>query len=306
MVRKPDPDDQRQSQPESLTAIDIVSGGDLAVGADVTLAEHDVFALQSEFAALRHRITGVQREIEDRRCELTGVDESGRDVIGQYRVDFDVFAQRRPQQPGGIDQQRIDVDFARLQRLQAREREQVRRQLGAAGGGLVDQLGNCGEIRTVCDLLAKNLDGAGNDGENIVEVMSDAAGQLTDRLHLLGLTNLPFRRFHLTERPKPVLGAAALPAFFFKGSLCLAKLGWRGNGKKLWQQLPQQCGGDDRCDSGQRLDQAFDSVDRHPERINSEYVGETARRNEDSESPEDPVELDVAPFRYKEGKGKGN
>jgi len=57
---------------------------------------------------------------------------------------------------------------------------------------------------------------------------------------------------------------------------------------------------------GQRLDQAFDSVDRHPERINREYEGETARHNEDSESPEDPVELDVAPFRDKEGKGKGN
>jgi len=118
-----------------------------------------------------------------------------------------------------------------------------------AGGGLVDQLGNCCEIRTVCDLLAKNLDGAGNDGENIVEVMSDARRSTDRPLHLLGLTNLPFRRFHLTERPKPVLGAAALPAFFFKGGLCLAKLGRRGNGKKLWQQLPQQCGGDDRCDA---------------------------------------------------------
>ncbi len=182
----------------------------------------------------------------------------------------------------------------------------MRRQVGATGGGLFDQPGNCCEIRTVCNLLAENLAAAGNHRENVVEVMGNAPSQLTDRLHLLGLANLRFRGFHLPEGLKFLLGAAALPAFLFKGCLCLPQLDRRGNGHNLRQQSPEQHGGDDRCKGGQRLDQAFNSVNRHPERINREHVGETARQDEDSKRPENPIEFDIAPFRDKIRQGKGD
>ena len=89
--------------------------------------------------------------------------------------------------------QRVDVDLTRLQRLLAGEGEQVPGQVGAAIGGFVDHLGDSRELRIVRDAFGQDSDGAGDDGQNIVEVMRDAAGQLADRLHLLGLAELCFR-----------------------------------------------------------------------------------------------------------------
>ena len=59
-------------------------------------------------------------------------------LVLEHRFDLDLLAERRPQQFGGVDDQRVDVDLARLQRLLAGEGEQMLGQIGAACGGLVD------------------------------------------------------------------------------------------------------------------------------------------------------------------------
>ncbi len=107
--------------------------------------------------------------------------------------DFDLFAKCRVQQLRGFEHQRVDVDLARLQRLFARKCEQMPGQSGAAFRGFIDQLGDRHEFRPVGDGFGQYPDGAGDDGQNIVEVMSHAAGQLADRFHLLGLAELGFR-----------------------------------------------------------------------------------------------------------------
>ena len=104
-----------------------------------------------------------------------------------------MFAERRAQQLHGFEHQRVDVDLARLQRLLAGEGEQMLGQIGAAFGGLVDHPGDGRELRIVGDGIRQNADGAGDDGQDIVEVMRDAAGQLADGFHLLGLPELGFR-----------------------------------------------------------------------------------------------------------------
>ena len=53
------------------------------------------------------------------------------------------------QQLRGLQHQRVDVDFKRLQRLLAGERQQMLGQIGAAFGGLVDQLGDGDEFGTL-------------------------------------------------------------------------------------------------------------------------------------------------------------
>ena len=73
------------------------------------------------------------------------------------------------------------------QRLLAGEREQMLGQIGAARGRLVDHPGDGGELRLVLDGIGQDLDRPGDDGQDIVEVMRDAAGELADRFHLLGL-----------------------------------------------------------------------------------------------------------------------
>jgi hypothetical protein len=95
-------------------------------------------------------------------------------------------------------------------RLAAREREQVRRQVGATGGSLGDQCRNGREVRPVRDSLRQDFDRSGNDGEDVVEVMDDAAGELTDDLHPLSLSGSRLRGFcrqrllkHILDTPAP-------------------------------------------------------------------------------------------------------
>ena len=106
----------------------------------------------------------------------------------------DLLAERRMQQLCGLERQCVDVDFARLQRLLAGEGEQMLGQLRAALGGVVDQLGDGGELGTVSDGVRQNADRAGDDGQHIVEVVRDTAGQLTDRNPSSGPAGTGLRR----------------------------------------------------------------------------------------------------------------
>ncbi|MGY2937090.1 hypothetical protein ACVWZ6_006692 [Bradyrhizobium sp. GM6.1] len=107
--------------------------------------------------------------------------------------------ERGMQELCGLERQCVDVDFARLERLLAGEREQMLGQLRAALGGVVDQLGDGGELGTVSDRVRQNSDRAGDDGQHIVEVVRDTAGQLTNRIHLLDVPELRLGRLLLGE-----------------------------------------------------------------------------------------------------------
>ena len=47
-----------------------------------------------------------------------------------------------------------------------------------------------GKLRIVRDQILQDLDAAGDDGEEIVEVVRNAAGELADGIHLLRLAQL--------------------------------------------------------------------------------------------------------------------
>ena len=124
----------------------------------------------------------------------SGSTSAGHASSGKQRLDLDVLAKRRAQQLGGFENQRLDVDLARLQRLLAGECQQVLGQLGAALGRVVDHLGDRRQDAGLSATASlENFDGAGDDGENIVEVVRHAAGKLADRFHLLRLAELRFR-----------------------------------------------------------------------------------------------------------------
>src|ERR1035438_4191725 len=44
------------------------------------------------------------------------------------------------------------------------------------------------------DRVGEDIDGPGDDGKDVVEVVSDAAGEVTDRIELLGLAQLLLQR----------------------------------------------------------------------------------------------------------------
>ena len=64
----------------------------------------------------------------------------------------------------------------------------MRRQVGATGGSPGDQPGNGCKLGPVGDSLFQHLDGARDDGEQVVEVMNNDAGEMADDRHPLSLT----------------------------------------------------------------------------------------------------------------------
>ena len=74
-------------------------------------------------------------------------------------------------------------------------------QLAAALGRLVDHPGDGLEFGAIGDRFGQDFDGAGDHRQDVVEVVGDAAGQLADRFHLLGLAELGFRGLLFRQVP---------------------------------------------------------------------------------------------------------
>src|SRR6202035_1527724 len=96
--------------------------------------------------------------------QLAAVDQRGPRLRLETRLDLHQLAERRTQQVASLGDQRVDVGLARLQRLLAREGEELAGQPGAARRRLVDQPGDVGKLRIVGDAVGQDLDRAGDDG----------------------------------------------------------------------------------------------------------------------------------------------
>ncbi len=136
--------------------------------------------------ALGHGVAGVDGEVEQSQLELVGVGQGP----GRFRIEVGGDAVLRAD---GAGQQVVHalnqaVDVHRLQRqpLRARKGQQLPRQLGGAVRGLVRVLRQARDFLVLGPALDE-LQVAIDDGEQVVEVVGDAAGELAHRLHLLRL-----------------------------------------------------------------------------------------------------------------------
>src|SRR6476469_5969628 len=79
-------------------------------------------------------------------------------------------------------------------------------------------------MRTVLDRIFEDFDGSGDHGQNVVEVVRDATGELTDGCHLLRLPDLGFVGLYLLKTFDHRLGVAPLFDFLLKCRIGLLKL----------------------------------------------------------------------------------
>jgi len=167
-----------------------VAGPRLAIDVHIGFTERGIVHLDRELAARRHGVARVEHQIEQGRGQLAGIDAGLPQVLIKPEFALDMFAERPAQQLLHADDFLADVDVARHQGLLSREREQAPRQVRSAFGGGRDAFGDAVQFLVCRQLLGEVFRIAENDGQQIVEIMRHAAGELTHRLHFLGLGEL--------------------------------------------------------------------------------------------------------------------
>jgi hypothetical protein len=160
--------------------------------AAIGVVEIGVAGFDGQFAAVRHRIAGIDGEIEDCGFELRRIGFDRPDPASADDFERHIFAERAAEKIRQPVEQPIDVDRGRIERLLPGERQQPLGQ-GCRALRAVHRAGNAlGELQVHrvgpgFELALRRLQIADDDGEQIIEVMGDAAGQMADGIELLRL-----------------------------------------------------------------------------------------------------------------------
>ncbi|MNS68183.1 hypothetical protein D3C72_1014570 [compost metagenome] len=137
--------------------------------------------------ALGHGVARVDGDVQQRRFELARVGAHGGAGVVGVDLDLDALVERAAQHVGERVQHLPHVDRVGLQHLAPREGQQLARELGAApagargGGHELLRVAVGRELRQLFEHLQVALD----DGEQVVEVVRDAAGELAHALQAL-------------------------------------------------------------------------------------------------------------------------
>ncbi len=139
-----------------------------------------------------HRVAGVDGQVHDGGLELALVGPHLRQVAAIVGDQLDVFTEEAAQQDLELGDQLAQFQHFALHGLLAAEGQELADQVGGADAGLADLVeafvrGIAHRV-AVQQLVQAQLDG----GQQVVEVVGHAAGQLADGLHLLGLGELQF------------------------------------------------------------------------------------------------------------------
>ena len=142
--------------------------------------------------ALWHGIARVDHQIDDHLLQLPRVGQHAPQIVGKVGAECDMLADQALEQRRDARHHRVQVDHAGDQHLLAAEGEQLAGERGGTPGGIADLCDVVLEWVIAANFLEQHIGVAENDGEEIVEVVGDAARQPADRIQLLGLEILLF------------------------------------------------------------------------------------------------------------------
>ena len=169
------------------------------MGPGVGFIEIGLRRLDREPPALRHRVARVDDEVHENLLDRDGIDPDGRERGRQRGHELDVGADQPPQQLFQLPDDGVDVHDLRLQHLAPAEREQLPRQRRRAFARQPDFLEIGSERVVERDVVEHQVAVAEDRGEQVVEVVGHAAGELANGVHLLRLAQLIFQLATLRE-----------------------------------------------------------------------------------------------------------
>ncbi len=178
-------------EPVSLTAsITYWPAGTRDVAPGVGLVELHVRGLDGEPAALRHRVARVDDQVDDHLLELAGVRLHAVQARRRHHRQLDVLADQPAQHRLHGGHHRVQVEHLGLQHLLAAEGQELPGERGGAVRGRAHERGVAVDRVLRPQPRQDHLGAPRDDGEQVVEVVRDAAREPADRLHLLGLAEL--------------------------------------------------------------------------------------------------------------------
>ena len=141
--------------------------------------------LQTAFAI--HGVASVDGEIDQGGLELADIGDGEGVEIADLDLDLNAAADKRAHELGDVFDLGADVEHLRLQRLAAGKGKQLRGQFGGPLHRVRDRIDIAAAALLGQLAAAQEIGRRTDDGQEVVEVVRDAAGQLADGLHLLGL-----------------------------------------------------------------------------------------------------------------------
>ena len=163
----------------------------------ILLIESHVGRLDGQLAAVGHCVARVDRQVHEHLLDLPGVDADTIEGPGWTELQFHILADEPSEHLGGVLDQLIEIDHLGPEGLLPAERKELPRQPGRA----VAQLADLGQITVDLGALLHLIEGergvAFDAGEQVIEVVRHAAGQLADGLQLLRLAQLLFEQLAL-------------------------------------------------------------------------------------------------------------
>ena len=169
---------------------DVVARLEIGARARVRLVEVRHARLESDPPALGHRLGGIDRHVDQHLLHLAGVRLDERQVRVGARLHDNARVDALGQERHGVRDRLIHVHGLERVLAAARERQQLLGQLGRAPRLLLDG-DRLAVDRIVGGRQAADVSGVAEDrSQDVVELVRDATGQGSDRLHLLRLHEL--------------------------------------------------------------------------------------------------------------------
>ena len=134
-----------------------------------------------------HGVARIDGEVEQRLIELGRIDGDETGLLDRERDEIHVGADQAAKHRMGGGHDLVQVDDLADSRLLAAEGQQPLRQVAGLCGRERDLLQVVAKLRVVSCLLQRELSVPADDDEQVVEVVSDPACELTHGLDLLGL-----------------------------------------------------------------------------------------------------------------------
>ena len=154
------------------------------------LADLKVGGCDLKAAAVRHGVARIDEQVHDHLLDLFGIGQDTAQMGIERGGEGDVFADEAAEHAFGIADGGIEVERTGLDDLLAAEGEELAGEGGCAFAGLADFLGAVPQGAVGIEAAGEEIGIAIDDGEQVIEIVSDTAGEASDAFQFLRLAEL--------------------------------------------------------------------------------------------------------------------